>query len=145
MRFNESLQICFQFFCKGSCRIKWLYSWKRIQSNSKCLVKIWYSFFRFCIWSNCKLEMTLRFIYIIYIYFFLLTFNGLFQKAFKQVRVEQIEVPGLLKNRMWEFQGSIKSKWNFEGWFRKYYVEFPWLGLGSRFLTWNSNGCNTIF
>ena len=43
-------------FCKDSCGINWLYSWKRIWSNSKCLVKKWCSFFRFYIWSNCKLE-----------------------------------------------------------------------------------------
>ena len=32
-------------FRKDSCRIKWLYSWKRIQSNLKLPVKIWCRFF----------------------------------------------------------------------------------------------------
>ena len=59
-------------FCKGMCKIKWLYSWKRIQSNSKRPVKIWCGFFWFYIWSNCKLEMTLRFIwYILHVYIIL--------------------------------------------------------------------------
>ena len=44
----------------------------------------------------------------IYMYIYiLLAFNGLFQKTFKRAGFEEMEVPGLLKNRMWKFQGSI--------------------------------------
>ena len=37
--------------------------------------------------------------------FFLLTFNGLFQKTFKQVRVEYMKFPGVIKKIEWKFQG----------------------------------------
>ena len=31
------------------------------------------------------------------------------------------------KNRIWRFWGSIKKKWNFQGWSRKSHVEFEWV------------------
>ena len=47
---------------------KWCSKWfRKIWCKIWCPVKIC-SFFRFYIWSNCKLEMTLRYIYILYIY-----------------------------------------------------------------------------
>ena len=62
MGFNDSLQICFQFFIKVVAELGDFTVRKKIQSNSKGPVKIWWSFFRFYIWSNYKLEMILWYI-----------------------------------------------------------------------------------
>ena len=45
-----------------------------------------------------------------------------------------MEVPGLLKNRMWKFQGSIKKEVEFQGVIQKILCGIS-MGLGSWFLT----------
>ena len=71
-------------FCKGCCRIKWLYRWKWIQSNSKLPVKIYKIYFIFGQTSSYKLLYDVYmytyvhmytyifiYIYIIYLYIYI--------------------------------------------------------------------------
>ena len=71
-------------FCKGCCRIKWLYRWKWIQSNSKLPVKIYKIYFIFGQTASYKLLYDVYmytyvhiytyifiYIYIIYLYIYI--------------------------------------------------------------------------
>ena len=70
----------------------------------------------------------------IYIYiFFPLTFNGLFQKTLKQARVEDMEVPGLLKKQNVEILGVNKIEVEFRRVIQKILCGIS-MGLGSCFL-----------
>ena len=52
----------------------------------------------------------------IYIFFSSRTFNSLFQKTFKQTRVEDMEVPRLLKKLIVEIPGTTVSFQIFRKW-----------------------------
>ena len=49
-----------------------------------------------------------------------------------------LEVPGLLKNRMWKFHGSIKKEVGFQRVIQKELCGISMMGLGSWFLAKNS-------
>ena len=58
--------------------------------------------------------------------------------------IEDMDFPGYQRNSMWNLQGLIKIKWNFEGLLGKNNVEFPGvfvfgLGIfkGSNTILWN--------
>ena len=61
-------------FCKGCCRIKWLYRWKWIQNNSKLPVKIWCGFFYFIFGQTSSYKL----LYDVYMYTYVHMYTYIF-------------------------------------------------------------------